>query len=252
MDENVKVERNYWAVIPAPVFNDPDLAPAVKLLYALISTLTHETGYCYASNAYFMEFFDIDERTVQRHLKALKDGGHIQIVNGEGGTGRRKIYAGVNPLSDNPDKNAGVDDNPGKNAGGTPANLSSNPGKNVTRNNKENNKDYNTPSVPPGQRAGKKKREDWRPDLFDRFYSAYPRRQKRMEAIEAWNKLKPDEALMQVMISAIEKQRIAYDWTPERKRYIPLPASWLNGRRWEDELEISPPPPKREEDEEWL
>ena len=38
------------------------------------------------------------------------------------------------------------------------------------------------------------------------------------------------------MIAAIEAQKASEQWTREGGRYIPNPATWLNGGRWEDEM----------------
>ena len=99
---------SYWAVLPAAVRYDPAITAGAKLLYAEISSLTGSRGYCYASNAYFAGLYGITERTLQRHLKALESGGYIRIQDGAGGSETRKIYAGVNPLAENPVKNEGV------------------------------------------------------------------------------------------------------------------------------------------------
>lgn len=71
---------------------------------------------------------------------------------------------------------------------------------------------------------------------FDQFYRLYPRRQKRPSAESAWKKLKPDAALCETLLSALAKHCLRADWIKDRGQYIPLPASWLNGRCWEDEL----------------
>ena len=105
--DNEMPRPSYWAVLPAKVRYDEQLPPSAKLIYAEISALTEKTGYCFASNEYLMALFHVSERTLQRHLKALEAGGYIQITDGEGGAGRRKIFAGVNPLA-NPVKNDGV------------------------------------------------------------------------------------------------------------------------------------------------
>ena len=110
----------FWAVLPAAVRYDMQLPPMARLLYAEISALTNQKGYCYAPNQYFMRLYRISERTLQGHLKALKDGGYIRIESGEGGAGRRRIYAGINPLSENPAENCGVVENPAENCGGPP------------------------------------------------------------------------------------------------------------------------------------
>lgn len=119
-----------------------NLSAGAKLLYAEISSLTDARGYCFASNAYFCELYGISEDTVQRYLRALKKTGFIRIEDGDGGTGRRKIYAGANPLLDNPRKNAVVPDDPRKNAVETPANLQ-------PPNNESNKKDIIDPPISP-------------------------------------------------------------------------------------------------------
>lgn len=71
--------------------------------------------------------------------------------------------------------------------------------------------------------------------LFERFYSAYPRKTKRAGALKAWQKLKPDEPLLQTMLQAVDRQKRCEQW---QRGIIPHPATWLNDRRWEDELAV--------------
>ena len=97
MDE--KRKPAYWAVLPASVRYDPELTPNAKLLYAEISALTNELGYCYATNAYFEINFEWSERTVIRLIKQLESKGYLSIVDGGGGSDERKIFAGLNPLT---------------------------------------------------------------------------------------------------------------------------------------------------------
>lgn len=69
---------------------------------------------------------------------------------------------------------------------------------------------------------------------FAEFWAAYPRKDAKADALKAWAKLKPDEPLRSAMHAALTAQRESEGWRKERGRFIPLPASWLNGRRWED------------------
>ena len=69
---------------------------------------------------------------------------------------------------------------------------------------------------------------------FDRFWNAYPRRQAKRDALKAWGKLKPTPELLATMLEAIEEQKRGRQW---RDGYIPLPATWIRGQRWEDELD---------------
>ena len=260
----------YWAVLPASVRYDEKLPASAKLLFAEISSLAETTGFCFASNEYFACLYSMSERTVQRHIKALESGGHIVIVDGDGGSGRRKIYAGANPLRGNPDKNDGVPE-------GTPTKMSPNPDKNVaaTLYNKNNN---NTPQSPPGgeraeERAPKRKGKtpakgkpeskkapqampDWKPERFAKFWDYYPavdetgRKPARARAAKAWDKLRLDDGTIDRMAAALRDQKKSKLW--KRKVGIPYASTYLNGRMWEEEHadELDEDPEEDEPDDE--
>jgi hypothetical protein len=67
---------------------------------------------------------------------------------------------------------------------------------------------------------------------FDRWYSVYPKRVSVAQAVKAWSKLKPDDELVGKMIAAVKRQEQTRQWI---EGFIPNPATWLNGRRWEDD-----------------
>jgi len=69
----------------------------------------------------------------------------------------------------------------------------------------------------------------------DRFWPAYPRKVGRENALKAFLKLKPDEPLLTVMLVALTKQAASEQWRKDRQ-FIPHPATWLNGKRWLDEV----------------
>lgn len=73
--------------------------------------------------------------------------------------------------------------------------------------------------------------------LFEEFWSTYPKKVGKGAAEKAWTKIKPDKALCNIMLSAIERQKTSAQWKKENGQYIPNPATWLNQCRWEDELE---------------
>lgn len=74
--------------------------------------------------------------------------------------------------------------------------------------------------------------------LFDRFWLAYPKKKAKDDALKAWQKRRPDEALLSVMLRALERQQQSPDWQKDGGRYVPYPATWLNAGRWTDELEM--------------
>lgn len=73
-------------------------------------------------------------------------------------------------------------------------------------------------------------------ERFETFWKVYPRHVNRKGAEKAFAKLNPDDALLQTMISAVERQTQTAQWRENGGQFIPHPATWLNGRRWEDEL----------------
>ena len=85
----------------------------------------------------------------------------------------------------------------------------------------------------------KKEKEKEREDLFNRFWSAYPRHENKQTARKAFDRLNPDDALLTTMLKAISRQKGSAQWQEKNGQFIPHPATWLNGRRWEDETKPS-------------
>lgn len=73
--------------------------------------------------------------------------------------------------------------------------------------------------------------------LFDIFWKAYPRKVSPADAKKAFSKLKVDEQLLEKMLKAIEQHKKTDQW--KDLKYIPHPSTWLNGHRWEDEVQIT-------------
>jgi hypothetical protein len=72
---------------------------------------------------------------------------------------------------------------------------------------------------------------------FDLFWEAYPRKVDKQKARKAWEKI--PAGLVDVIVAAVQAQAQTHDWLKSYGSFIPYPASWLNGRRWEDET-LSP------------
>ena len=72
--------------------------------------------------------------------------------------------------------------------------------------------------------------------LFADFWKAYPKHQDRQGALKAFEKLKPDQELLDQMIKSINAWKQSEQWTKDGGQYIPMPTTWLNRRRWEDDL----------------
>lgn len=80
---------------------------------------------------------------------------------------------------------------------------------------------------------------------FDQFWAAYPRKIGKGAAELAWKKLKPDQALVQQILSSVAAQKSCEQWKKDQGQYIPHPSTWLNGKRWLDQhaVEVQAKPP---------
>jgi hypothetical protein len=70
---------------------------------------------------------------------------------------------------------------------------------------------------------------------FDKWYAIYPKKQARATAEKAWQKLKLDRLATTINVRT---QAFVEAYTAQGKLdYLPMPATFLNQRRWEDEFD---------------
>ena len=81
--------------------------------------------------------------------------------------------------------------------------------------------------------------QDYNSVDFDLFWESYPKKLNKADAIKAWKSVKAD---LQTILDALQWQKDLPDWKKESGQFVPYPASYLRGRRWEDE---KPQPIKR-------
>ena len=99
------------------------------------------------------------------------------------------------------------------------------------------------------QRREEKRREEKRreekskkktppyPPAFEAFWSHYVRKDGKAYAFTMWKRLDPDAELQAVMIKATERQEETNHWRGhDGEDYRPHASTWINQRRWEDEI----------------
>ena len=72
---------------------------------------------------------------------------------------------------------------------------------------------------------------------FDIFWKAFPKKQSKFMATKAWSKIDPSKATVSEIMKGLEAWKRNEQWTKNNGQFIPMPSTWLNQRRWEDELE---------------
>ena len=68
---------------------------------------------------------------------------------------------------------------------------------------------------------------------FEEFWNAYPNKKDKQKAKKAWLNNSPS---LPKVLSAIKAQKNSEQWKKDNGQFIPLPTTWLNGARWEDEV----------------
>lgn len=69
---------------------------------------------------------------------------------------------------------------------------------------------------------------------FDRFWTEYPKKVGKGQAQKAFSKV---SVPVETLIDAVQRQKGSVQWQKDGGQYIPNPSTWLNQKRWEDDLD---------------
>lgn len=253
-------QRSYWGVVPGEVLHDRELTSAAKLLYLVLSSMAQSNGYCWPSNETLAAEMDLSKRRVRELLAQLQERGCIRVEvrrsEESNEVERRYIYCGVFVGKKTPPPSGEISpDPPARNFLPSGENSPDPPAKSRRYLIGRTNKEEHIPPLPPrgdGQRKERKKDKSvpkWKPERFEAFWTYYRanvRKDDRMGAVRAWDKLRPDDALIAVMGKALRAQLASELW--QKGIGIPYAKTWLNNRRWEDEPEAPRDPDPDEEE----
>ena len=78
-------------------------------------------------------------------------------------------------------------------------------------------------------------------DDFDKFWSIYPKKVAKAEARKAWAQTRLTRPNLDCLVKAIELACKTEQWMRGGGQFIPYPATWLRGERWDDEFEVKLP-----------
>jgi len=195
----MKFEKDF-VIIPNHWLRDPNISYKAKGLLAYL--YSHEPGYTIRFRQIISQTQD-GERSVRAAMTELKKAGYLETQRT---TDDRGYNAGLNYLLVDPAEpklhNPTLDNPTLDNAVAL-----------------ENNSTENTT---------KEKKDDG--VLFEQFWSYYPKKVARADAVKAWNraiKRKPADDII----------RLAKDYSEGKlpaSEYIPNGSTWLNNNRWED------------------
>lgn len=252
-----------YAVIPARVLYDERLRPTAKLLYGEIVRLAQSSGYCYATNKQLMGVCGLSDKSVSELVGQLRACGHIRLEmvrrNGESGDIiQRRIFIGQDLAKSGPEMEGEIHE------GGYPE-KSGDVSRKIGRGYPEksggiisNNIINNIPPISPQKGGSVKKRKrnksapEWKPERFEKFweyYRTHGRDNDRAGAVREWDRLKPEDDLIDTMARALAAQAASDEW--RRGIGIPYACRWLRNERWRDtglrrsESDTEEAPPRR-------
>lgn len=241
MTADVHAQDGYYAVIPEWVLDSDVSAQAIRLYAVLRRYADQRTGHAHPSRRTLADRLQVaDVKVVDRALADLRRIGAVTTYARQDDAGDRASNGYVL-------HRAPVPQGQGSNAP-TPSPSPRGQGSNATTSGRENldRAPVSAPTVQveTGQEPQPSNHSqgttgttlvdlplDGIParDLFDEFWTAYPRKVGKVAARKAWT-----SATKRVNADKIVAAVREYPFRDDLQ-YVPHPASWLNGGRWEDD-----------------
>lgn len=82
-------------------------------------------------------------------------------------------------------------------------------------------------------REEKRRIKEYKEKSFDQFWSIWPKKVAKDPAKKAFLKINLDDLLLAKILKAVREQ--SKNW--KDKQFIPNPSTWINQKRWEDEID---------------
>ena len=223
MEENKRAFKGIW--IPKEVWESKELTLQQKVMLVEIDSLDNDDG-CFASNKYFSDFFGISSGRVSQIINDLIDKGYLKV---EYQKKDKQILGRIMKIQSPPYPqkvfnilNRGYLEN---DKGGIKYSkegyLENAKDNNIYINNINNNiKNYNKKEIAL--------------EKFEEFYKEYPKKVSKENVKKWFIKNNPSDELFKTIMSSLKKYKLSDSW--KDIKYIPYPSTWLNQKRWEDEL----------------
>jgi len=98
-------------------------------------------------------------------------------------------------------------------------------------------KRYRNDTIPKKDKNGKKGKNITYTSDFLEFWSCYPKKEGKGKAFESWVKMN-GKMNLSLILEALAWQKKTEKWTKKSGQFIPMPTTYLNQRRWEDEPDV--------------
>lgn len=248
--------QGWWAPVPEELILDPDVSHLALRVWCILRRHGDSPDNCYPSHRRIAGLLGVSPRSIARPLKDLETAGWIERFERRDGGGSR-LADGYVVLTSRVDADATPNDEgranertPHANERGGPTQTSAYPPRKPARYIEEEPEPYNQSQGKrkPRERATQRamsnalalpdepKQASTYPPDFVAFWAEYPRRSGKGAAAKAW-KAATKRASVEAIMDGLRAHLPAFSQTEDK--WIPMPATWLNQNRWEDD-----PPPR--------
>ena len=240
----MSVQASSWA------WSCRGLPSHLKITLLAIADACNAEGYGYPGQERLAELLECSDRQVRRNIQALAERHLLQVLIRPGyGAGRHSnaYQLAMTPEAGNRTSTTGNRTPMSARATGHPG-----PGNRTPRVSQPDIAMSYEPSEEPSEepsagecapRAPAAGADPASTPGFDRFWTAWPsgqRKRGRKSALAVW-RAHHLEPLTAMIVADVQRRAQADDWW--LRGYAPMPATYLRGARWEDELGGTPPQP---------
>lgn len=206
------MERAFKGIwIPKEIWLDENLNWVEKVLLVEIVSLDNEQG-CWASNAYFADFFKLSKNRISVLVNSLKEKGYITIeLQYKKGTKQIEKRIIRNKYTYMRKQIGGITENTH-----TP----------ICENAKDNNTVINNTINNTTQK-----------EKFEKIWAHYPLKKGKENAFKSYQKAIKDGAKDLDILNGIKRYNQELKLKGTKKEYIAYGSTWFSQRRWSDEYE---------------
>lgn len=220
------MNKGYYAIIPASVRYDKDLTPNAKLLYGEITALCNEKGFCWATNQYFADLYNVSKMSISNWIKQLTHKGYIstEIIYKDGT--KEILHRYIRIIGEG---SKDILDTPTQDILDTP----------TQKNLKDNNTGFNNTVINNTTNTTLDKKKKTLENEFELLWKTYPRKQGKAKAFKSYEKARKNNSV------SYERVQIGID---NYKRYIEVHkvgeefikhgSTWFGNECWEEEYNL--------------
>lgn len=217
------MERNFKGVwIPSSIWLDKDLTLQEKAFLTEIDSLDNNEG-CFATNSYFSDFFVLSKNRCSEVIKSLEIKEKIKIIYIRN---NKCIQKRIIKLSEDSKREFHISEEV-RNVEGGIRDIEEGYSENrqgYSEKGEDNNIYNNTINIYNVQ--------------FEKFYKSYPKKQSKELTKKWFDKNKITDERFDEIISKLELFK-THEWNKSNIKFIPMPITWLNQKRWEDEIIVN-------------